>query len=290
MAEARQILKRRKAIRNIHKLCYTMQLIATARFKRAMDRALEAEAYTRKIAEMARDLARATRDIKHPLLEVRTPPRRVAMLVITANRGLCGGYNTNILRTATAHMEVLKDCDIIMDVAGRRGINYFRFRRIPMRKTYTHFEDKVRFEEVLPLANEFIRMYADREVDRVDVVYMRFYSAGRQAPTVETLLPLAAPSAATADHHAPSEVQYDFYPDPADILRELLPVSAQVRLFKAFLDAASSEQIARMVAMKGATENAARMDRALTLMYNRARQEKITKELAEIVGGAEALK
>ncbi len=290
MAEARQILRRRRAIRNIYKICYTMQLIATARFKRAMDRALEAEAYTRKIAEVARDLARAARQIQHPLLEIRTPARRAAVLVITANRGLCGGYNTNILRAATAHLESLSDCEWILDVAGRRGIAYFKFRHIPMRNTYTHFEDKVRFEEVLPLANEFITMYETKQIDRVDVVYMRFFSAGRQAPVVETLLPLSAPAAEQDSQRCEEQTLYDFYPDPEDILKELLPVSAQVRLFKAFLDAASSEQIARMVAMKGATENAARMDRTLTLMYNRARQEKITKELAEIVGGAEALK
>lgn len=287
MAEARQILRRRKAIRNIHKLCYTMQLIATARFKRAMDRALEAAAYTNKIAELAADLGRAATKIDHPLLRVREP-RRVSLLVITANRGLCGGYNSNILRVASQHLATLAGREVLLDVAGKRGIAYFRFRRIPMRRTYTHFEDKVRYDEVRVLADEFIDAYTRGETDRVDVAYMKFLSAGRQIPVVETLLPLTAPG--KDRQSADEEISYEFYPSPEDLLAEILTMAFRTRLFKCFLDAASSEQIARMVAMKGATENAARMDRQLTLLYNRARQEKITKELAEIVGGAEALK
>ena len=287
MAEARQILRRRKAIRNIHKLCYTMQLIATARFKRAMDRALEAAAYTDKIAELAADLGRAATTVDHPLIRVREP-NRIALLVITANRGLCGGYNSNILRTASQHLGRLAGRTVFLDVAGKRGIAYFRFRRIAMRRTYTHFEDRVRYEEVRVLADEFIDAYAKEEIDRVDVAYMKFLSAGRQIPVVETLLPLTAP---TGDGDScGEEIPYEFYPSPEDLLAEILTMAFRTRLFKCFLDAASSEQIARMVAMKGATENAARMDRQLTLLYSRARQEKITKELAEIVGGAEALK
>ena len=287
MAEARQILRRRKAIRNIHKLCYTMQLIATARFKRAMDRAMQAAAYTERIAAMAADLGRAAAAIEHPLLQVREPQRCTALLVITANRGLCGGYNSNILRAATHHLERLAQQEVLLDVAGKRGIAYFRFRRIPMRATYTHFEDKVRFEEVRALADRYMDAYAAAEIDRVDVVYMKFISAGRQVPVVETLLPLTRPG---DDGEQITAVQYEFYPNPEDLLAEILTMAFRTRLFKCFLDAASSEQIARMVAMKGATENAARMDKQLTLLYNRARQEKITKELAEIVGGAEALK
>src|SRR5947208_3550706 len=198
MAKARAIVKRRKSVQNIRKITRTMELIATARFKKALDRATEAEAYTRKIAELVADLSTTARDVSHPLLEVHDPVRRSLLLVLTSNRGLAGGYNGNVLRVAT-------------------------------------------------------RAYQDA-----------------QARTGE-------------------RVPYEFIPDPRSILEEIVPVSFKVRLFKCFLDAAVSEQIARMVAMKGATENADEMVKNLTMLYNRARQAQITRELAEIIGGAAAL-
>ena len=291
MAKTRAIVKRRKAIRNIRKITRTMELIATARFKKALDRAVEAEAYTRKIGELAADLSASATNVTHPLLQQRESVRNNLLLVICSNRGLCGGYNASILREAMGRIRQLRSDNVTLhlELSGKRAITYFRFQGIAAEKTFTHFEDKPRFEEVEELANRYIAGYVKGELDRVEVCYMKFWNAARQTPVVDTLLPLTSPSRET---NAPSgpKVEYEFLPNARDILEEILPVSFKVRLFKCFLDAAVSEQIARRVAMKAATENAGEMIKTLTRQYNRARQAQITKEIAEVIGGAEALK
>ena len=289
MAKIRELVQRRKAVTNIRKITRTMELIATARFKKAMDRATEAEAFTRKIAELAADLSASAADIKHPLLEVRQEIKSTQLLVLTSNRGLCGGYNGSILREAMGRIRHTQadGIQLHLDLSGKRAIAYFRFQGIKAENTYTHFEDKPKFEEVDQIAFRYIHDYISGKIDRVDVAYMKFLSASRQAPVVETLLPLSTVAAKTQTART---VDYEFLPSAADILEEILPVSFKVRLFKCFLDAAVSEQIARRVAMKAATESAGDMIKNYTRQYNRQRQAQITKEIAEIVGGAEALK
>jgi F-type H+-transporting ATPase subunit gamma len=290
MAKLRQLVKRRKAIRNIRKITRTMELIATARFKKAMDRAAEAAAYTKKIAELAADLSANATNVSHPLLEKRETVRNSLLLVLSSNRGLCGGYNAAILRAANEAIERTREesAALHLELSGKRAIGYYRFRRIPAERTYTHFEDRTTFDQVDELANRYIADYIAGKLDRVEVGYMKFLNAARQVAVVETLLPLSAPTGPTAQRTAP--VEYEFLPSAKEILEELLPVSFKARLFKCFLDAAVSEQIARRVAMKAATENAADMIKSLTRQYNRARQAQITKEIAEVIGGVEALK
>lgn len=317
MPKLRHLVLRRKAIQNIRKITRTMELIATARFKRALDRAVEAEAYTRKIAELAADLSAAVPGQKgvapalsHPLLEKREPVRSRLLLVICSNRGLCGGYNSAILRVATERMQQYHQSgtELHLELSGKRAIAYFRYHGVSSEAQYTQFEDKPRFEEVEVLAHRYLEGYLSRRYDQVEVAYMKFLSASRQTPVVETLLPLAAvappvrrPSAPGSAHAAtptvtapPSPaavgIEYEFLPDPRSILEELLPMSVKVRLFKCFLDAAVSEQIARRIAMKQATDNASEMIRMITRQYNRARQANITKEILEVLSGAEALK
>jgi F-type H+-transporting ATPase subunit gamma len=291
MAKTRAIVKRRKAIRNIRKITRTMELIATARFKKALDRAVEADAYTRKIGELAADLSASATNVTHPLLEKREVVRNSLLLVICSNRGLCGGYNASILREAMGRIRQLRgeSGTLHVDLSGKRAIAYFRFQGIAAENTYTRFEDKPRFDEVEELANRYIAGYVSGQLDRVEVCYMKFLNAARQTPVVETLLPLSPPSTEGTAQPA-AKVEYEFLPSARNILEELLPVSFKVRLFKCFLDAAVSEQIARRVAMKAATENAGEMIKKLTRQYNRARQAQITKEIAEVIGGAEALK
>jgi F-type H+-transporting ATPase subunit gamma len=291
MAKTRAIVKRRKAIRNIRKITRTMELIATARFKKALDRAVEAEAYTRKIGELAADLSASATNVTHPLLQQRESIRNSLLLVICSNRGLCGGYNASILREAMGRIRQLRGENVTLhlELSGKRAITYFRFQAITAEKTFTHFEDKPRFDEVEELANRYIAGYVSGQLDRVEVCYMRFWNAARQTPIIDTLLPLASPRTEASAAPA-STVEYEFLPNARDILEEILPVSFKVRLFKCFLDAAVSEQIARRVAMKAATENAGEMIKTLTRQYNRARQAQITKEIAEVIGGAEALK
>lgn len=302
MANRRELVKRRRATTNIRKITRTMQLIATARFQAAFNRAVAGRPYADKLAEMVADLARAARDIEHPLMATNEDAPARALVVLTSNRGLCGGYNAHVLRRALDFMaaESAADAALRVHMVGRKGASYFRFLGHELFETITSIGDKPRFAEVLPLANELIAGFTAGELATVDVAYMKFESAGRQEAVVERLLPLRGRSLeeaagktgeeqGTAGPGARREVQYEFSPSPLELLNTLLPATVRVRLFQFFNDAAVSEQVARMVAMKAATDAAEDMIRRLTLQYNRARQSAITMELLDIVGGASAL-
>jgi len=306
MAKARALDRRRKSIRNIRKITRTMELIATARFKKAMDRAMASTSYTRRITAMVRDLAQSGLTVSHPLLEAHPDIKHVKMLVLTGNRGLCGGYNGSIVRLAIQRYKELQQLEgieqITVEVSGKRGISALKFRKVPMNEQFTHFEDQPKFAEVDVIANRYLEAYVQGELDRLDVVYTKFLSISRQMAVVETVLPLA--SVADDQPAAPAEEKkvegktaattgpsmYEFLPSAESILQEVVPTSFKVKLFKCFLDAAVSEQVARMVAMKSATENAGDLIKSLSRTYNRARQSQITNEIMEVIGGAEALK
>ncbi|MFQ3593735.1 MAG: ATP synthase F1 subunit gamma [Gemmataceae bacterium] len=302
MASTRVLVKRRKAVRNIRKITRTMELIATARFKKAMDRAAEAETYTRKIAELVGEVAATASNITHPLLKPHAELKKAVVLVLGSNRGLCGGYNAGILREALAGIRRLTDqkATIQLELSGKRVISFFKYTGMTPTHTYTQFEDKPTSAEVYPIAERYIQEYIDGTIDRVEVAYMRFLSASVQRPVIETLLPFHVGGLASADNlpktslpeqdRKKRKIEYEFIPSAEEILEQLLPESFKARLFKSFLDAAVSEQIARRVTMKQATENAGEMIKSLTQEYNRARQAGITKEILEIVSGAEALK
>ncbi len=292
MANRRVLVKRRKAVRNIRKITRTMQLIATARFQSAFSRAVATRPYTEKLAELAANLTRtAGGGATHPLLVSRDQVRRSALIGITSARGLCGGYNSNVLRAAVQHLEELKGRGIETDVhmVGKKGIGYFNFLGREMVEERTDIDDRPRFEQIEPLANELIGRFIAGEIDAVHVAYMRFVSTSRQQPELLQLLPLKQDGAQDDAPASTAAVQYEFSPDPAQILDELLPATVRVRLFQCFNDAAVSEQVARMVAMKAATDSAEEMITSLTRQYNRARQTHITMELLDIVGGANAL-
>ncbi|MBA4031649.1 MAG: ATP synthase F1 subunit gamma [Planctomyces sp.] len=296
MAKARAIVKRLKAIRNIKKITRTMELVATARFKKAMERATEATAYTKKLTEIVADVSASLAEageegaVSHPLLVVRPQVQKRLLLVITSNRGLCGGYNAGVLRVAG---QVLKTRDLTipmeLEVSGKRGVNFYKFQRQPVVKSYTHFEDKPSFTEVEEIANRLMAEYIAGGFDQFDVAYMQFHSISKQKPVVQTLLPIGNLQTEAAAPVSTTKVDYEFLPSPVEILGEIVPASFKARLFKCFLDAAVSEQVFRMVAMKGATESANDMIKSLKQRYNRARQSQITSELSEIIGGAAAL-
>jgi len=293
MANARALDKRRKSIRNIRKITRTMELIATARYKKAMDRAAAVTAYTEQITKVVARLVAAGAEIQHPLLEVREQPASARLLVLASNRGLCGGYNAGVLRTVMPHVEELRRAvpKVTVDASGKRGINGLKYRGVSTDQQFLQFEDQPPFNDVEKIASEYLRQYATGEIDRLDVVYTKFISTSRQIPVVETLLPLGslqtAGNAATAADSGSSE--FEFLPSAESILEEIIPTSFKVKLFKCFLDAAVSEQVARMIAMKGATESAGDMIKQLSTDYNRARQSQITGEIMEIIGGVEAL-
>lgn len=292
MAKARALDRRRRSVRNIRKITRTMELIATARFKKAMDRSVAARDYTKQLAKIMGNIATAGASVAHPLLVVR-PTQRAAVLVLTGNRGLCGGYNSNVVRQSVALLGQWRSERVATDVAvsGKRGISALRFRGVDIGRTYTTFEDKPEFAAIAPIGQAYLEAYASGAIDRLDVVYTRFHGIAKQEATAEMLLPLSAPEAADAPAKAElASDAYDFYPSAESILEEILPASFLSRLFKCFLDAAVSEQVARMVAMKAATENAGGLIKSLSRQYNRARQSQITGEIMEILGGVEALK
>ena len=293
MGKSRALDKRRRSVRNIRKITRTMELISRARFKKAMDRATAASAYTRRITALVANLANSGLEVSHPLLEGREQTRSTTLLVLTANRGLCGGYNGNVLRLAYPRYQALQQevPNVRLMVSGKRGISAFRFRHIQPAETFTRFEDKPSFDEVEVLANRFLQEYMSGQLDRLEIAYTKFESLSRQQAVVETLLPLAELDGAENNSGAVPGVasMYEFLPSARSILDEIVPMSFKVKLFKCFLDAAVSEQIGRMVAMKAATENAESMISSLSITYNRARQGQITSELLEVISGAEAL-
>lgn len=291
MPNPRKLDKRRKSVRNIRKITRTMELIARAQFKKAMDRAAAASAYTQQITRLVSDLAESGSAVEHPLMQDRPVTHRAILLVLTGNRGLCGGYNSNVIRRALTSWNELQrlagTCQL--ELSGKRGIAAFRYRKIVPDRQYTHFENKTRFEECEELADRYIAEFSQGSLDRLDVVSTRFVSSSKQIAVVETLLPLsplgvAEPTARTGCR------EFEFLPSADAILEEVVPASFKVRLFKCFLDAAVSEQIARMTAMKSATKNAGDLINRLSTTYNRARQSRITSEIMDIVGGVEALK
>jgi F-type H+-transporting ATPase subunit gamma len=294
MPNARALDKRRKSIRNIRKITRTMELIATAQFKRAMDRATAAAAYTQRITQIVSDLANAGRKVSHPLLEPRPQADTATLLVLSANRGLCGGYNASVVRLGLVrYLHWLDQKSALrLEVSGKRGISAFRFRKIPIDQSMTQFDDQPSFADVEKIADRYLEDYLLGRLDRLEVVYTRFLSRSRQQPVAETLLPLGSlfdQDASVAPTATRTSTGYEFLPSAESILQEIVPTSFKVRLYQCFLDAAVSEQIARMMAMKGATDNASEMIKQLSMTYNRARQSQITTEIMDIIGGVEAL-
>lgn len=309
--KTREIRGRIKAVSNIKRITRTMQMIATARFQASQRRAAAAKPYTRKIAELVGELARAasqpafggdnedgvaeaSKAVSHPLL---SPPEtkvgRELVLVITSNRGLCGGYNGNILRTATHYLNQAREAgtQVDLEVVGRKGAAFFKFNAIVVDTHHKHFGDSAVFEDVQNLAEGFMADFAQGKYDKISVISMAFESMSRQSPHVLQLLPMKDPTADWSEEQKASavSVEYEYSPDPAVLLAELLPVTVKTQLFQCFNEAEVSEQIARMVAMKAATDNANQMGKDLTRAYNRARQGAITTELTEVISGAMAL-
>ena len=293
MANARALDKRRKSIRNIRKITRTMELIATARYKKAMDRAHAVTAYTDRLTQIVNSLAAAGTEVQHPLLEQRENPKSARILVLSSNRGLCGGYNASVIRSTLPRIEELKASigQVAVDASGKRGIGGLKFRGVETDQQFTQFEDQPAYDEVEKIATGYLDQYITGQIDRLDVIYTKFISTAKQVATIETLLPLGSLDASDSDEAPASEAsgEYEFLPSAESILEEVVPTSFKTKLFKCFLDAAVSEQVARMIAMKGATESAGEMIKQLSMTYNRARQSQITGEIMEIIGGVEAL-
>jgi F-type H+-transporting ATPase subunit gamma len=292
MGQIRTIKKRMVAVGTIRRITKTMQMIATARFTAALARAKATRPYTDRIRELTGKLAAAAGEISHPLMRPEPKgPRREVMLVISSDRGLCGAYNANVLRTALQAIRRSgeRGDSLRVETAGRKATLFFKFARVEVAAKH-QIGDKPSYEAVEALARHYMQEFEAGKVDAVRVAYMRFVSNSRQTPEVMTLLPLEPPvPASDSEVAAGPATMYDFSPDAATLLEAILPRTVTVSLFQAFNDAVVSEQVMRMVAMKAATDNAAGLGRTLKRDFNRARQSKITTELTEIVGGAAAL-
>ena len=294
MANRRVLVKRRKAVRNIRKITRTMQLIATARFQATFNRALATKPYSEKLGELVSDLSSAAGEVQHPLMQSPTADK-TALVVITSNRGLCGGYNANVLRQAVQHVDAMKDAGKEVDVhmIGKKGANYFKFLGRPVARGIRDLSDDPQFSEIEPIANELMDQFTNGEISAVHVAYMSFESTSRQHPTVMQVLPLAEDlgedQGERAADGAGTSKEYEFSPEPEELLDRLLPASVRMRLFQCFIEAIVSEHVSRMVAMKAATDAANDMITTLTRQYNRARQTHITMELLDIIGGVNAL-
>ena len=296
MAQIREIKKRMVAVGTIQRITKTMQMIATAKFTAAIARAKATKPYTTKIRQLVAEVAAAAGDVDHPLINGPSEsPKRELLLVIASDRGLCGAYNSNVLRKSLNHIRELRNRGAAFDleVSGKKAVGFFKFLQIATAHRHM-IGDKPKYEEVERLASRIIDDFSGGKYDAVRVAYMRFESNSRQISELMQLLPLSAPtSAPSADagtaRTSEAKATYEFSPSSEALLADLLPLTVKTALFQAFNDAVVSEQIMRMVAMKAATENAKDLGKSLRRQFNRARQTRITTELTEIVSGAAAL-
>lgn len=287
MATPREIKKRIKSVQNTKKITRTMEMVATSKAKKMSNKTNASKPFSEKIYELAGSLSSLSSQIESPLLRKPDSIKKLAILVVTANRGLCGGYNGNVIRMAKARFAELKQQGIQYElyVVGKKAISYFKFAKEPMVQSFTNIDDKVSYKEAEFLAELFTKLFSEGKVDGVEIVSTIYYSSAQQKPGITKVLPIEAPK---KEGKVNDQVIYE--PDPKEILESVLPLLIKTAFYKAILEAVTSEQIARRIAMKSATDAATEMIKILTRGYNRVRQAKITQEISEIVAGADSLK
>ncbi|MEW6459458.1 MAG: ATP synthase F1 subunit gamma, partial [Bacillota bacterium] len=291
MPALRDFRRRIKSVKSTQKICKAMKAVATAKMARAQATVVAARPYARQLHEVLGRVASAARDVQNPLLTVREP-KRVCYIVITADRGLCGGFNSNILRTAVKELNKWEEFKLV--AVGRKCRNFFRFRDWERDAEFIGLGENIRFEQGQQIARFVINKYIAGEYDAVYMVYSKFVNMLVQQPTVVKLLPVEPPAEEAAEKAGGEEaaapkkatVDYIFEPSAADVLDYLLPRYVENSVYHGLIESKASEQSARMMAMDAATKNAGEMIDRLTLQMNRLRQEGITKELLDIVGGA----
>ena len=285
MATLKQIRQRIKTARNIQQITRAMKLVAAARLRKATDRVLEARPYSEKLRELMLSLSSAGELPSHPLMESR-PVKKIALILITAERGLAGSYNTNLLRKAGDFLKE-QTCDTCLLTVGKKGNVFFSKRGYEVAFNLTVPSAGSRLEDAIEMTRQARELYESGAVDAVFICYSKFYSPIRQTPQVVQLLPIEPPTL-EGDASAGSSA-YVFEPDPGYLLNTLLPRYFLALVWQAMLESTASEHGSRMTAMTSATDNAGKMINTLTLKANRERQASITKEILEVVSGAEAL-
>ena len=302
MAKPRELRRRIRSVQNTKKITKTMELVSTSKLKRAQDRVVGARPYAQALADVIAELYDPELAEKFPLL--RQPGRvgrgpgvhRVALLLITSNRGLCGAFNANLIREARRRMGELEtqDAHIELHVVGKKGVSYFKFTRRNVASQRIDIGDRPTLRHAQELAQPLMERFAKGDLDAVEVVFAKFNSAVSTPPTILRVLPVAppppSPRAAKDGEGRRKTVNYILRPSAEEIVSQLLPLYVQNQVFRALVETAAAEHGARRTAMKNATDAGSDMLTILQRTFNRARQAQITQELAEIVGGAEALK
>lgn len=284
MATLKQIRQRIKTARNIQQITRAMKLVAAARLKKAQERVSEARPYSEKMREFMLSIGSAGELPEHPLL-VKRPVERYGLILITAERGLAGSYNTSLIRKAMDFVKETKGKPSLLGV-GKKGALFLSKRGTELAHQVTVPTAGARLEDAIEVTRLAREMFESGQVDAIYLCYSRFYSPIRQVPQVVQLLPIEPPK---SEGTAAATKQYLFEPDPTQLLGILLPKYVLTLIYQAMLESTASEHGARMTAMTSATDNAGQMIQSLTLNANRARQASITKEILEVVGGAEAL-
>jgi F-type H+-transporting ATPase subunit gamma len=284
LATLRDLKRQITSIKNIAKVTEALQTVSAVKFRKAEARVKKARPYAENVEQMMRDVARGA-SANTPLLagrEVRT----VLVASITADRGLAGGFNAQVLRR-TMQFRGEQSADLAQVASGRKAVAFFRFRRVGLEEVFTGFSDSPTYEKAREIGGALTRLFDDEEADEVYLIYNRFESALTQKPVVKRLLPVASEEDEGEEDASASYMEY--VPDPETVLRRLVPRYVETMVWQALLESAAGEHGARMTAMKNATDNANDLAKNLTLQMNKARQAQITQEILEIVGGAEAL-
>jgi F-type H+-transporting ATPase subunit gamma len=287
MAGSRDILRRIKSVKNTQQITKAMKAVSASRLKKAQAAMLAARPYANKLVTVLGNLAsRAPREY-HPLLAHRGS-RRIEFLILTSDRGLCSSFNTNIMKRAVAlyNEKKAEGCDITLNVVGRKGRDYLKRRSYAIRKDWTGMSGHLSYSSAAMVSQEIIENYIKADVDEVYVIYNEFKTAISQLVVAEKILPIEPPKAAVEG----TSGDYIYEPSPEAVLETLLPKHVEFQVYRALRESEASELGARMTAMDAASTNAREMIAKLTLKYNKARQAAITKELMEIIAGAEALK
>lgn len=292
MASLRDLKRQIDSINNISKVTDALQTVSGVKFRRAEARVGRARPYADNMEEMMRDIARKSTS-KNPLMVGRGESRSIAITTLTADRGLCGGFNAQVLRTTMRlRREKGESAELKQITSGRKAAAFFQFRRVPLIESFSGFSDAPDYENAQEIGDYLTRMFEDEEADEVYLVYNRFQSALVQRPTVTRLLPIA-PGGETGDEAGEEEystnLPFEYVDDADTILSRLIPQYVNTVIFQALLESAAGEHGARMTAMKNATDNANDLSDRLTLQMNKARQAQITQEILEIASGAEAL-
>lgn len=285
MATLRELKNKIRSINNTKKITRTMEMISTAKSRVCQKRIEAVQPYGDKLGELLRDLGGV--EGSYPLLRQPEKVRKEAVFVVTANRGLCGGYNANVLKKAEKYIQrrEAEGVEVEVHMIGKKGIARFKFAGREVAQEYRQFDDKPTFAQAEEVFGPVVDRFAAGELDGVSLIFMHYIASSRQEPVERVVLPVGADASAESEEKR-AAVDFIFEPSPEEILGTLLPLSLKMQFFQALVEAATGEQIARRIAMKNATDNAEEMGRTYNQLYNRNRQAGITQEILEVIGGA----